>query len=186
VVPWKADRVIFLDRDGVINRCRPGHVRSWREFTFLPRSLEALRRLHRLGERVVVVTNQSVVGRGLITANELTAIHERMVEVVASNGGHIERIYACPHAPAQGCGCRKPGIALLSRAAGELGVDLGRSVLVGDCLSDVQAAQAAGCEPIVVGDRPLAGMDHGIPCVADLAEAVSLIAAQGRSVTARC
>jgi histidinol-phosphate phosphatase family protein len=185
-VPWAAERVIFLDRDGVINRRRPQHVRSWQDVEFLPRSLEALRRLQQVGERVVVVTNQSVVGRGLITAIELNSIHQRMAEVVARHGGHIERIYACLHAPAQGCACRKPGIGLLVRAADELGIDLGRSVLVGDSLCDVQAAQAAGCQPILVADGPLAGVDNGIASVADLGEAVSVIASQRPRVTPRC
>jgi D-glycero-D-manno-heptose 1,7-bisphosphate phosphatase len=185
-MPCVPDRVIFLDRDGVINRRRPDHVRSWRQLEFLPHSLDALRALHELEERVVVVTNQSVVGRGLITAAELTVIHERMVEVVARNGGHIEHIYVCTHAPRDGCGCRKPGVGLLLRAATELSIDLEQSILVGDSLSDIQAAQAAGCRPIVVGEHHPAEIDHRIPLVAGLREAVVLIASDRRGVLAGC
>jgi D-glycero-D-manno-heptose 1,7-bisphosphate phosphatase len=180
------DRAIFLDRDGVINRRRLDHVRSWHDFEFLPRSLEALRRLRELGGRVAVVTNQSVVGRGLITASDLVSIHERMVEVVERHGGRIERIYVCPHAPGHGCDCRKPGIGLLLRAAADLKVDLARSVLVGDSLTDIQAALAAGCHPIMVGDGAPVELDPEVPLVADLEGAVALIAAELWSVPARC
>ena len=175
---WLAERVIFLDRDGVINRRRPDHVRSIQELDFLPGSLAALRRLHQRGERVVVVTNQSAVGRGLITAGELDSIHRWMIEAVANTGGHIERIYVCPHLPSQGCMCRKPRIGMLLRGARELEIDLQLSVLVGDSLSDVLAARAAGCQPIFVGDRPPTTGDDDIPVVADLCEAVSLLASQ--------
>jgi len=185
-MPCPPERVIFLDRDGVINRKRKDHVRSWGQLEFLPRSLDALRALRDLDECVVVVTNQSVVGRGLITAAELVAIHERMLEVVTRHGGHIERIYVCPHARGHGCVCRKPAAGLLLRAARELCVDLEQSVLVGDSLTDVQAAQAAGCRPIVVGERPVVGVDLHVASVADLREAVALIASDRRRVPAGC
>src|ERR1700693_1615644 len=90
---------VFLDRDGVINQQRPDHVKSWDEFEFLPGVLDALARLHQMKVRVAVVTNQAVVGRGLIQENDLLAIHERMRATVALAGGNIERIYSCVHAP---------------------------------------------------------------------------------------
>jgi histidinol phosphatase-like enzyme len=105
---------------------------------------------------------------------------------VTRHGGHIERIYVCPHAPGLGCRCRKPAPGLLLRAARELGVDLEQSVLVGDSLTDVQAAQAAGCRSIVVGEPPVVGIDLHVPSVADLGEAVALIASDRRGVPARC
>jgi len=177
-MPWPGDRVIFIDRDGVINRRRPGHVLSWSDLEFLPRSLLALRRLHELSERCVVVTNQSVVGLGLITDAELNSIHARLVDVVSANGGLIERIYACPHSPTYGCDCRKPRAGLLLGAASDLGVELERSIMIGDGLTDVRAAQAAGCQAILVGDRISVGLGPEVPAVSDLWEAVSLIAAQ--------
>jgi histidinol-phosphate phosphatase family protein len=177
-VSSSTERAIFLDRDGVINRRRPDHVRSWGELEFLPGSLAALRRLHQRGERVVVVTNQSGVGRGLITRAELAAIHELMVEAIESSGGHIERIYVCPHLPSLGCSCRKPRVGMLLRGARELRIDLSRSILVGDSLTDVLAAQAAGCQPILVGDARTTDVDDDVPVVGDLCEAVSLLASQ--------
>src|ERR671931_161763 len=86
---------VLLDRDGVINRRRHDHVRSWADFEFLPGSLEALRRLARAGERVVVLTNQSAVGRGLIGLQELDDLHRRMRATVAEASGHIEAVLAC-------------------------------------------------------------------------------------------
>ena len=168
---------VFLDRDGVINRRRPDHVKSWEEFEFLPGSLDALASLRQAGVRVIVITNQSVVGRGLITEEDLERIHRRMVEVVESGGGRIDRIYACPHAPELHCACRKPGTELFQRASAELGIDLRTSFMVGDSETDVLAAKAAGSRPVLVSEAP---GEHAADCsvVRDLSEAVQLIAAQ--------
>ena len=184
-VHWSPDRAIFLDRDGVINRRLPGHVRSCADFDFLPGGLAALRRLHQRRERVVVVTNQSAVGRGLITREELDVIHERMCEDVRRGGGHIERVYVCPHAPSERCDCRKPRHGLLLQAARELHIDLADSIMVGDSVSDVLAAQAAGCQPILV-DGSCATAGDGVLVVRDLCEAVSLLASRRLSSRGRC
>ncbi|HVS06612.1 MAG TPA: HAD family hydrolase [Candidatus Dormibacteraeota bacterium] len=167
---------VFLDRDGVINRRRPDHVKSWEEFEFLPRSLEALARLHRMQARVIVITNQAVVGRGLIANEELIRIHSRMSEEVANSGGRIERIYACPHTPETGCACRKPGTGLLTRASAELGIALHHSFMVGDSESDVLAGRAVGSQPVLIRDDGLDGAQPGLPVVRDLTEAVQVIA----------
>jgi len=170
-----AERAIFLDRDGVINVRRADHVKSWSEFEFTPDSLLALRELADMGERAVVVTNQSAVGRGLLSAEDLALIHTRMADAVTAAGGRIHRVYACPHVSAAGCGCRKPGIQLLVRAAQELGVELHDSVLVGDSPSDVEAALAAGCQPILVGEGGWRGLACHVPRARNLLDAVSLI-----------
>jgi D-glycero-D-manno-heptose 1,7-bisphosphate phosphatase len=162
---------IFLDRDGVINRERHDYVRSWSQFAFLPGALPALAALNRAGATVVVVTNQSVVGRGLISEGQLAGIHDRMRDQVCAAGGRIDAIYACVHAPDAGCECRKPRAALLTRAASELGIDLGESVMVGDTLTDVQAARAAGCWPILIR-RTRDGLPGDVTVAADLAQAV--------------
>lgn len=167
---------VFLDRDGVINRRLPEHVRTWAEFAFLPGSLEALRRLRRAGRRVVVLTNQSVVGRGLIGADRLDEIHGRMRAAVEAAGGRIEAVLACVHAPADRCACRKPAPGLFLRAAAELRVDLGASVMIGDSATDVEAARAAGCRAVwirraVAGD----GAPAGVPTAPDLLRAVRLL-----------
>ncbi|MBO0689945.1 MAG: HAD-IIIA family hydrolase [Candidatus Dormibacteraeota bacterium] len=176
-VPVGRDGAVFLDRDGVINRRRSGHVTCWSDFSFMPGALRALRLLAAAGAHVVVVTNQSAVGRGLLTAEGLAAIHARMARVAARAGGEIAAVYACPHTPEAGCGCRKPGIGLLSRAAGDRGIDLRGSVLIGDSPSDVEAARAAGCRPIAVADALPLPVE--IPCAPDLLHAVALLANPG-------
>ncbi|HSR25601.1 MAG TPA: HAD-IIIA family hydrolase [Candidatus Eisenbacteria bacterium] len=166
---------VFLDRDGVINARRPDHVKSWSEFRFVPGSLRALRLLAGMGERIVVVTNQSAVGRGLLTADGLASIHARMTQAVRTAGGRIDAVYACPHVPEARCSCRKPGAGLLLRAGDELGIDLGRSVLVGDSPCDVEAARAARCRPILVDGGGAPAPDPRVPRVPDLLHAVALL-----------
>lgn len=166
---------VFLDRDGVINRRRLDHVKSWTEFEFLPGVLDALAELHRMEVRVVVVTNQAVVGRGVIRQEDLGSIHERMTDAVVDAGGQIERIYSCPHAPEAGCPCRKPATALFAQASEEMGITLEGSILVGDTESDVQAAKAVGCLPILVGEPDATAARPGVAVVGSLLEVVPLV-----------
>lgn len=146
--------MVLLDRDGVINRMRPDHVKSWEELELLPGAVEALARLTRAGCRLVVLTNQSAIGRGLITREQVDQIHDRLDAVVARAGGRIDAYLLCPHTPLDGCACRKPAPGLLLRARDELGIDLTRAVLIGDQLSDLDAARAAGCRAILVDPDP--------------------------------
>src|SRR5512133_3041926 len=141
---------VFLDRDGVINENRCDHVKSWDEFVFLPGVLEALRRLSELERPVVVVSNQAIIGRGVTSREVVDEIGRRMVEAVCAHGGRIDAVLYCPHRPEEGCRCRKPQPGLLTDAAGQMGLDLGASYLVGDAESDLGAARAAGCRPILV------------------------------------
>ncbi len=141
---------IFLDRDGVINANRPDHVTSWAEFEFLPGALSALRHLTQLGWPIAVITNQSIIGRGLATQETVEAINARMISAVQAAGGRMDGVWYCPHAPEAGCACRKPAPGLLFAAAKDLRLDLAHSFLVGDALSDIQAAHAAGVYPIMV------------------------------------
>ena len=134
----------------MINQNRPDHVKWWREFVFLPRVFEALALLAGSPYRVVVVTNQSAVGRGLITPERLEDLHDRMIAEVARRGGRIDAVYACPHRPEERCTCRKPRPGLYLRAAQELEIDLPHSLAVGDAVSDVEATLAAGCQPVLV------------------------------------
>ena len=167
---------VFLDRDGVINRRRPNHVKSWEEFEFLPGSLEALARLHRMKARVIVITNQAIVGRGLIAQEDLIKMHRRMSEEVANAGGQIERVYACPHTPDAGCACRKPGTELLRRASDELGIKLDHSFMVGDSDSDVLAGRAVGSQPVLIREGGPTEAHSDLPVARDLTEAVEVIA----------
>ena len=141
---------VFLDRDGVINRNRTDHVKSWAEFEFLPGVLDALRQLARLEWPVVVISNQAIVGRGLVSRQTIDEISEQMTSVVWSVGGRIDGVFYCPHRPEEHCECRKPRPGLLLSAAQEMGLDLTRSFFVGDAESDVLAAQVVGCRPVLV------------------------------------
>ena len=135
---------IFLDRDGVIIENRPSYILSWDDVTILPGSLEALRELHCHGVKIVVVTNQSAIGRGLISSSQAQAINEKLVGLIEQSGGHVEGLFMCPHTPEDQCDCRKPKPGLLLDAARSLNLDLGHSVMIGDALSDILAGQAAG------------------------------------------
>ena len=141
---------VFLDRDGVINYNRDDYVKKWAEFRFLPNVLTALRRLADSPLPTIIVTNQSAVGRGLLKTSELEQIHARMIQTVQAHGGRIDQVFYCPHHPEDGCACRKPKSGLLNKAADVLDIDLTRSYLVGDAMSDIQAGLAAGCFPILV------------------------------------
>jgi len=141
---------IFLDRDGVIIENRARYVRSWEDVVFYPRALEALRRLAALPYAVVIVTNQSAVGRGIISRVQAEAINARVVAHIRTQGGRVDAAYLCPHAPQDGCSCRKPQPGLLLQAARDLHLDLARSWMVGDALTDIQAGQAAGVAQTVL------------------------------------
>lgn len=140
----------FLDRDGVLNEDR-GYVHRWEDFAFLPGVIDALRRLQQKGYLLVVITNQSAVARGLCAEADVLALHERMCAFLREQGIELAGIYYCPHHP-QGsvsdyaivCSCRKPEPGMILRAAREHGIDLSRSLLVGDKLSDLEAGRAAG------------------------------------------
>lgn len=139
-----------MDRDGVINKDRPDYVKSWSEFEFLPGSLDALKILTLNGYRIIVVTNQSVINRGMVTEAGLQSIHEKMTGAVTSHGGSIEAIYYCPHAPEDGCDCRKPAPGLIYRAQADYGLDLSDTCMIGDSLKDILCAQSAGCGSVIL------------------------------------
>lgn len=141
---------IFLDRDGVINRERADYVKSWDEFEFLPGALAAIRRLSALPRPIVVITNQSAIGRGIVDRSAVDAIHQRMLERVRASSGRIDEIVVCPHCPEDGCPCRKPGVASFHRSASRHGARLRDSWFVGDSITDYQAAVRAGCGPVMV------------------------------------
>jgi D-glycero-D-manno-heptose 1,7-bisphosphate phosphatase len=138
------DGAAFLDRDGTIIHDR-GYVRRAEDVELLPGAVDALRRAADAGLRLVVVSNQSGVGRGLVSPQELDEVHARMVELLSDAGVALDGAYYCPHAPSEDCACRKPKPGLLLRAVEELDLDPGRSVMIGDKLSDEEAGRAAGC-----------------------------------------
>ena len=140
----------FLDRDGVIN-VDHGYVSTWEQFEFLPGVPEALRQLQDAGYRLIVVSNQSGIGRGLYTEADLSRLNEQISgHLMQTVGADIAGLYHCPHHPteAQGefltqCDCRKPAAGMITRAVREHGIDVERSFLVGDKRSDIEAGKAA-------------------------------------------
>jgi len=138
-------RAVFIDRDGVICRNRDDHVKSWQEFVFLAGVLDALASLANSDLSIVVITNQAIVNRRIVSANVVEDIHRRMVTAIELAGGRVDRVVYCPHRPDEGCSCRKPQPGMLLAAAQQMGLDLGPSYLIGDAVTDIQAGHAAGC-----------------------------------------
>lgn len=143
-------RGILLDRDGVINRERADYVKHWHEFIFLPGVLDALKRLAALPVPILVITNQSVIGRGIVNHQRIDAIHKEAQTAIEAAGGRIDWFFLCPHHPNEQCGCRKPQPGLLQQAAAKFALSLEHSVFVGDAMTDYEAACAAGCQSILV------------------------------------
>lgn len=177
----EARPLVLVDRDGVINRDSDEYVKSVAEWEPLPGSLEAIAALTAAGFRVVVITNQSGVGRGLFSEATLEAIHDAMRRAVAAAGGEIAGIFHCPHRPDEGCDCRKPKPGLLERAAKAFGTSLQGVALIGDKRSDVEAAVAAGARPIVVGNRTGECVPEGTERYADLAAAARALIDEHRT-----
>ena len=143
---------IFIDRDGVINRRRPGdYVLDWSQFVFMPSIREALKQLASLGLPLIVISNQAAVGKGLLDAAGLEEITLKMQQALLEDGTMLAAAYYCPHRIEDDCPCRKPKPALLLSAAADFNIDLSRSIFVGDSDTDAQAARAAGCAWVLFG-----------------------------------
>lgn len=136
----------FIDRDGVLNRRLPGdvYVTCADELELLPYAVECLRTIHERGYALVVVTNQRGIARGLMTEEDLAAVHGKLRAECEAGGAPLVAIYHCPHNRDTGCDCRKPEPGMLVRAAKEHDLDLARSLLIGDSESDVEAGRRAG------------------------------------------
>ena len=173
---------IFLDRDGVIIENRENYVTSLAAVRFIPGALEALARLAQAEAFVVIATNQSPVGRGLMTREAAEAVNAFVVDAIRAAGGRIDALYMCPHRPDENCPCRKPRPGMLRDAARDLPIDLAASVMIGDAVSDVQAGLAAGAQPVFVmsGRETMQGLQAAglgsTPIVADLAAALAFLA----------
>lgn len=145
-----SNRLVILDRDGVINRLRPRGVAGPDEWEALPGSLEAIAQLCRADYRVVIITNQSGIARGRYSINTLNRIHRRMLDELQPHGGEISAVFFCPHAPEDHCRCRKPRAGLFLELADRLKCNLHDVYAVGDSLRDLQAAHGAGAKPVLV------------------------------------
>lgn len=157
------NRLVILDRDGVINEDSDAYIKSPEEWVALPGSAAAIARLNRAGYRVVVATNQSGVARGYFDLATLEAIHQKMRAHLAEAGARLDGLYFCPHGPEDGCDCRKPEAGLVDQIVADYG-DVTRVPMVGDSLRDLQAGVRRGCRPVLVltgkGQRTLA---KGLP-----------------------
>ena len=180
---------IFLDRDGVINANRSDYVTRWDQVELLPGALEALRMLAQTRQPIIVVTNQSAVGRGLASFEMVESINLRLMRLVGSRGGRLDAVAWCPHGPDEGCGCRKPNPGMLSYAAESLNLGLSQSYMVGDSESDVAVGMAAGCKTALVltgreaphGERVRARWGPRCRIVSDLRAAARWIVDDGGS-----
>jgi D-glycero-D-manno-heptose 1,7-bisphosphate phosphatase len=140
-------KLIILDRDGTINEDRDDYVKSPDEWVPIPGSLEAIARLNHAGWHTVVATNQSGLGRGTFDMATLNAMHVKMNQLLAKQGGRIDAVFFCPHTPEDGCSCRKPLPGLFEQIGERFGVPLRDVPVVGDSLRDLQAGAAVGCQP---------------------------------------
>jgi D-glycero-D-manno-heptose 1,7-bisphosphate phosphatase len=145
---------VFLDRDGVLNRNLPGsgHVTSWEQLELFPGVEEAVGRLNRSGRKVIVVTNQRGIALGLHSEDDLHALHVRLCEHLAACGAHLDAIYYCPHDDGQ-CNCRKPETGMFRQAFRDFpGATADNSIMVGDSLSDMEAASHLGMRGVFLAD----------------------------------
>jgi D-glycero-D-manno-heptose 1,7-bisphosphate phosphatase len=176
-------KLVILDRDGVINQDSDQFIKNTTEWKPIPGSLEAIARLNHAGYRVVVASNQSGIGRGLLDMGALNAINDKMYRSLAHVGGRIDALFYCPHAAEANCDCRKPKPGMFIDIAQRFNVDLAGVPSVGDSLRDLQAAAKAGAQPMLVltgkGEKTQSGgeLPSGTPVYADLAEAVRHIVA---------
>jgi len=137
-------QAIFLDRDGVIIENRPDYVRSWSDVSIFDQAIEAIYLLSKLPFKIIIITNQSAVGRGIISLSTANEINQRIIELIIQNHGRVDDVLVCPHQPEDHCSCRKPAPGLFFQAAQRNSIDLSSSVMIGDAVTDLQAAQAAG------------------------------------------
>lgn len=145
-------KAVLLDRDGVINFDSPDYILTPGQWQAVPGSLEAIARLSRAGIQVAIVSNQSALGRGMIDEKTFEKIHGKMMLSIEEAGGFIDHVAYCPHAPGDGCNCRKPKPGMVLETLHVLGLTEtpGQALFIGDSLRDLQAAQAAGMPAVLV------------------------------------
>jgi D-glycero-D-manno-heptose 1,7-bisphosphate phosphatase len=157
-------KLLILDRDGTLNAPRDDFVTTPADWEPLPGALEAVARLNQAGWRLVIASNQSGLGRGLLDMASLNAIHNKMNRALAAVGGRVEAVFFCPHVPDDQCGCRKPASGLFVQIAERFGVSLQGVPAAGDSVRDALAAAAVGCEPhLLMTGNSLACRDGSLP-----------------------
>jgi D-glycero-D-manno-heptose 1,7-bisphosphate phosphatase len=145
-------KIVFLDRDGVINKKAPkaDYVKRWEEFIFLPGSIEAINLLVRNGYKIFIITNQAGIARGMMTEEDLNTIHENMKKELEKHNIKISGIYHCPHGWNDGCECRKPKPGMFHQAARDHHINLTKALFIGDDERDMEAGTAAGIESFLI------------------------------------
>jgi D-glycero-D-manno-heptose 1,7-bisphosphate phosphatase len=148
------NRVVFLDRDGVINRKAPEgqYITTWESMEFLPGVGQAISALKAAGFQIIVISNQRCVAKGLISISELEALHQLMADALRRQGAALDAIYYCPHDYHTTCDCRKPKPGMLLQAAREHDIEMSSSWMIGDTDVDIQAGKTAGCYTIHVSE----------------------------------
>jgi D-glycero-D-manno-heptose 1,7-bisphosphate phosphatase len=154
-----APKLVIYGRDGILNQYREDHVKSPQEWVPIPGALDAVARLNHAGWHAVVATNQAGIGRGMIDMAAINAVHAHMNRKLMEQGGRIDAVFFCPHTPEEGCDCRKPLPGMMLDIAHRYGTNLDSVPMVCDTLRDLQAAQAAGCEPHLVLSGRAQGLD---------------------------
>jgi len=170
---------IFLDRDGVINKNRETYITRPDDFEFEKGALAGLKALSRLSLPLLIVTNQSIIGRKLATKETLHKIHDKMLGVLVHNGIKIMDILFCPHVPHKNCNCRKPKIGMLLSAQKKFEIDLKKSFVIGDSTGDMLMGNNAGCTTILMSTG-YGGKDAKHPgkadyCAKDLSQAAKIV-----------
>ena len=144
------NKAVFLDRDGVRNKKRIDHVKSVDEFKIFSNVGDAIKLLRDKGYLVIIITNQSVIGRNIISEKKLDEIHIELKNYLKQSNTYVDSIYYCPHIPEQNCDCRKPKPGLIFEACQDFDIDLKNSYFIGDSISDLDAARNAGCKGILL------------------------------------
>ncbi len=168
------NKCVFIDRDGTISRDVP-YCSSPEQFELLPGAGKGIKELNAAGFKVILITNQSGVGRGYFSEETLNCIHEKMKTKLADEGAHIDGIYYCPHHPDENCNCRKPKPNLIIQAAGDFNIDLSQSYFIGDSAKDIEAGKAAGCSTILIINREIEAGLKADYAVKNLIEAAQLL-----------
>ena len=146
------NRAVFVDRDGTIN-VDVHYLSKVRDLKFYPGVKDGLRALNNAGFKIIIITNQSGIARGLFTEKKLAQIHNRLVREIIAAGGRVDGIYYCPHHPDDGCRCRKPGTLMFEKAVKEHRVDAKKSFVIGDTMLDVGAGHRIGCRTVLVPEE---------------------------------
>lgn len=146
-------KAVFLDRDGTINVNKPEYLHRIEDFKFIPRVLPALKKLSQTNYKIIIVTNQSGIGRGYFTERNLKNLHSWMLNQLKKEKIRIDKIYYCPHHPRQNCACRKPKTVLIEKAARDFGIDLSKSWIIGDDEKDILMGKEVNLKTILIGGK---------------------------------